>query len=83
VLRRPVELTERKADLPGDAPQRPNLAEAVEKVGAARIFDGIVHDSGLLRNFDSMAGFALNHCFKKFLTGDFFNRLSHEPKSTL
>ena len=37
----------------------------------------MIHDGGHLRNFDSMAGFALNHCFKRFATGDFFNSLGY------
>ena len=56
---------------------RPHLAEAVEKVGATRIFVTMVRDTGLSRNFDSITGFALNHCFKNSGTGDFFNSLSH------
>jgi len=54
------------------------LAEAVEKVGAMRIIVTMIHDSGHLRNFDSAASFALNHCFKKSGTGDFFNSLGYE-----
>ena len=53
------------------------MAEAVEKVGATRILVTMIHDSGHLRNFDSMASFALNHCFKKTGTGDFFNSLGY------
>lgn len=62
----------------GASSEQPGIAEAVEKVGATRIFVTMIHDSGHLRNFDSMASFALNHCFKKFGTGDFFNSLSQE-----
>ena len=37
----------------------------------------MIHDGGHLRNFDSMAGFALNHCFKRFATGAIFNSLGY------
>ena len=67
-----------KADSPLCSSACLSVAEAVEKVGATRIFVTMVHDSGLLRNFDSMTGFALNHSFKNSGTGDFFNNLSHK-----
>ncbi len=37
----------------------------------------MIHDSGLLGNFDSMANFDLNHSFKKPGTGDFFDSLGY------
>jgi hypothetical protein len=54
------------------------MAQAVEEVGAMRIFATMVHDGGLLHNFDSMTGFALNHCFKNSGSGDFFDNLGYE-----
>ena len=68
------------AVMPGGSPDRAFIAEAVEKVGAMRILVIMIQDSDQLRNFDSLGNFALNHCFRKFIAGDFFNSLSQNRK---
>jgi hypothetical protein len=57
---------------------RLQLAEAVEKFGAIRNFAMIVREGRPLSHIDSFARSELNHCFKKFGHGDFFNSLSRK-----
>jgi hypothetical protein len=54
------------------------VAESVEKVRTIKFYATIVPVTGACGNFDSMNRGILNHCFKNFDLGDFFNSLSHE-----
>ncbi len=52
------------------------VAESVEKVRTIKFYATIVPVTGACGNFDSMNRGILNHCFKNFDLGDFFNSLS-------
>ena len=51
------------------------LTEAVEEVGKIRIHATNDRCDRQMHNIDSIAGALLNHYFKKFETGDFFDSL--------
>ncbi len=57
------------------------MAEAVEEVGAVRLFVTIVPLSAVCDNINSTLPPTLNHCFKNYDPGDFFNTLGYKQTS--
>lgn len=68
----------RKLTVAAGASRQPGVAEAVEKVRAARFRATIVPLGRVGNHFDSTSPRALNHCFKNSGSGDFFNSLGYE-----
>ncbi len=67
-----------RADVPATWPGSLLVAEAVEKVGAVRVFAIIVRVSRTHSNVASIKPRTLYHYFKNFELRDFFNTLSQE-----